>query len=130
MARLQASLDVRVAVDQFRAAQRSLVRPLADGRDRLEIADFSLYVSVPEIPEIDRIRKADAYVMKLETDLSLFVERRRYLSDAQVVSPAELQGIGDGRGRPVQIKRYGEGLPQDRLERTGPLYRRPRGEVA
>ena len=116
MAYLQASSAVRTATDQYRAAQKNLIRSVEQSWDTLEIQEFPLSVPHPDIPEAERIIAENAYVEKLEADLALFVERREFLRDSQIASPAELHGIDEDIEQTEQLLRQQIWILQDSLD--------------
>ena len=116
MAYMQASSDTRTATDGFQAAQKALIRPIEQSKDGLDIEEFSLSVSFPEIPEVERIIDENATVKKLKADLALYVERKEYLGNSQVVSQAELDGIDDDIEQTEQLLKQQTWQLQDTVE--------------
>jgi len=78
--------------------------------------EYRVAAAFPEIPEISRIIGMNAYVTRLKADLSQFVERREHLSDSEVVSPTELDGIDDDIEQTEQLLQQQLWLLEDTVD--------------
>ena len=108
MTYLQASSNMRSALNGFSSAQKALIRPIQYGEHfklGIEIAEFDMSAPVPEIPELGWVVDHDPYAKKLRADLPLYIGRRDFLEGSQSASPAEIEAIVDTIEQTQQLLR-------------------------
>ena len=90
MAYMQAPANTRAAGDAERAAKDALIRSIDGEIASLEVEVFDPAIQMPEIPGAHWWIERDPEVVKLRTDLRLHRERRDFVTEADLFSPAEI----------------------------------------
>ena len=90
---VQAQSSTRDALSTYAVAQKVLSRAIGGGSVKVE--PFETGVAIPDIEGIEWIVEHDAQVQKLKVDLSLYVERRKFLITSDATYPALLDALSE-----------------------------------
>ena len=107
---LQSISAFRAASEGYAAAYKALCRPLGASPSSLEIEPFPLSFDLPQLPELALVAASDAISSRIAADLSLYEERRTFLSGAAEAPLVEVEAIEEAitYARRQLLQRYWE----------------------